>query len=521
MKHCSLLSLHIRESKKRLLPLVVVFVLVSVLALSESGFMQQSSALNILAGGTNSNPSTSSSLIAIDGSDFSHNTDNSSSLVTTISTAQSPDVIIVLGSVLTGTQVIPHVKDAARLTWIARTTSPIFNVAYHAELFEYYAIAATPLSVDSVNVSINLAQNFSVKVFGISGANTNSPFDPGLPAPAQRAGTTNPSVSVTTSNPNDMILGLAFVSGAPTISAGTGFSCIGTSCASHANNPVAFGEYQVVSSTQSGYAVSVTLSNKQSWIMVADAVVQAASSSSTSVICSPGSVVIGSPTTCTATVTGNNPTGTISWQSSGSGTFSATSCTLSSGSCSVNYTSSSNTSPVTITATYSGDNNNVAGSPGTYSLAVTLATSSTSVLCSTAAVGSSTTCTATVSGRSPTGTITFSSTDPSGKFSPSSSCTLSSASCSVTYAPSSTTTAATINASYAGDTNNSPSSGTFLFSLPPPTTTTATTTSHSTTTIPGPNPFLSNFTLIIAVIAIAVIAIGGTVIGVLIRRRYY
>jgi hypothetical protein len=93
-------------------------------------------------------------------------------------------------------------------------------------------------------------------------------------------------------------------------------------------------------------------------------------STTTSVSCSPTTIAVGSSTTCTATVTGSSPTGTVSFSSSSSGgAFNPTSCTLSSGSCSVSYSDSIAGSP-TITATYSGDANN-AGSSGSTTITVT------------------------------------------------------------------------------------------------------------------------------------------------------
>jgi Bacterial Ig-like domain (group 3) len=94
-----------------------------------------------------------------------------------------------------------------------------------------------------------------------------------------------------------------------------------------------------------------------------------ANPTSTSVKCEPPSVVAGQSTTCTATVTDTapsgqtTPTGTVNFTTSGPGSFSKTSCTLSgsgaSASCSVTYTPKSTPAePVrtdTITATYEGD----------------------------------------------------------------------------------------------------------------------------------------------------------------------
>jgi hypothetical protein len=97
---------------------------------------------------------------------------------------------------------------------------------------------------------------------------------------------------------------------------------------------------------------------------------------STGVSCSPTTVVAGSPTTCTATVTDTaatgetSPTGTVSFTTSGAGTFSSSSCNVagsgSSASCSVTYTpSASPSNPVrsdTITAGYGGDTTHASSS---------------------------------------------------------------------------------------------------------------------------------------------------------------
>jgi hypothetical protein len=105
----------------------------------------------------------------------------------------------------------------------------------------------------------------------------------------------------------------------------------------------------------------------------------------TSVNCAPASVVAGNATTCTATVSEadsadpNTPTGTVSFTSSGPGSFSDSgSCTLSgsggSASCSVTYTPDSTpATPVrsdTITASYGGDDLHT-GSSGSAQVTVT------------------------------------------------------------------------------------------------------------------------------------------------------
>jgi hypothetical protein len=87
--------------------------------------------------------------------------------------------------------------------------------------------------------------------------------------------------------------------------------------------------------------------------------------SSTLVSCSPNPVSVGSPANCTATVSGVNVTGTVSWSTSSStGNFSQPVCTLSSGTCSTTYTDSS-TAYATITASYGGGLNNLPSSGST------------------------------------------------------------------------------------------------------------------------------------------------------------
>jgi uncharacterized repeat protein (TIGR01451 family) len=86
-------------------------------------------------------------------------------------------------------------------------------------------------------------------------------------------------------------------------------------------------------------------------------------STGTSLACMPSVVQVGSASTCTATVTDTDtgttstPAGTVSFSSDGSGSFSNSgSCTLSAGSCHVDYTPSAVGSGAhKITASYGGD----------------------------------------------------------------------------------------------------------------------------------------------------------------------
>jgi hypothetical protein len=90
---------------------------------------------------------------------------------------------------------------------------------------------------------------------------------------------------------------------------------------------------------------------------------------STSVACSPGTVAVRQPSTCTATVTDTagsgqtTPSGTVTFGSSGPGSFTGSPCTLAQtspgvASCQVTYTPGASETPTradTITASYNGD----------------------------------------------------------------------------------------------------------------------------------------------------------------------
>src|SRR6266581_3056311 len=194
--------------------------------------------------------------------------------------------------------------------------------------------------------------------------------------------------------------------------------------------------------------------------------------SSTSVICSPSSVIVNQASTCTATVGDTSsssnitPTGTVTFAETGPvGSFSATICTLSSSSCSVAFTPTASGNAL-VTGTYGGDSSHSGSTSGTASITVNLRATSTTVICSSPViVNQASSCTATVSDTSPgtpvtpTGGVKFTETGPAGSFS-SAACTLVSGSCSVSFTATATGTAV-ITGVYDGDTahNTSTSAG--------------------------------------------------------------
>lgn len=205
------------------------------------------------------------------------------------------------------------------------------------------------------------------------------------------------------------------------------------------------------------------------------------------VTCSKSTVVVGSATTCKATVHESStaaPTGTVTWSNSSSGTFSKTSCTLSRhktySTCSVKFTPTTAGS-VVLTASYGGDSNNPATAGG-YNLVVTMKATKTTVSCTprSAVAGSSTiiTCTVKVKGYAPTGDVSWSNSNSStgSVFFFDSDCYLSQGTCSVMMMGA-TSGHVIINATYWGDQNNLGSSRTATLTIKKaPTITTASCT---------------------------------------------
>ncbi len=218
-----------------------------------------------------------------------------------------------------------------------------------------------------------------------------------------------------------------------------------------------------------------------------------------SVNANPTSVTSVSSISLTSTVSdvsnsASTPTGSISWSDGGTGgTFSASSCTLSSGSCGVSYTPSANSpSSVTITASYGGDTSHQSSS-GSSNLSILLihATSVTISSSSTSTTSGSVTLTATIADTTdsqavPTGSVSWSDGNAGGTFS-SSSCILSSGACQLTYTPSpaSSSSSVTITASYGGDTTHQTSSGSSNISVSLIDTTAVTVSPSSTAIVSG------------------------------------
>jgi hypothetical protein len=209
--------------------------------------------------------------LALDGSNSAHTSSNSVSV--TLTTTHSPDVIYVVVGADQGTINTP---TASGLTFTKRTEADGTN----ARVATFYAIATSPLSSKSITVRDSSSSNLEIVVFGISGANTVTPFDSNANALKTNTGSgTSASVTgVSTSNANDFIIGALAARTDSSASQGSGFTLITQNAWKNNQNNLVLdtaSEYKIVSSTQSGLTVPITVGASTTWAMIADAIVQA------------------------------------------------------------------------------------------------------------------------------------------------------------------------------------------------------------------------------------------------------
>jgi hypothetical protein len=135
----------------------------------------------------------------------------------------------------------------------------------------YYAIASSVLSGVSISESITGGGGeVELIAFGVSGANTGSPFDANAAVPASATGiSTAGSVTISTSNANDLIIGAFGSNGGTTHSAASPWTLI-RSVVGYLNDGDI--EYQSVSAIQTNLAVTMTLTSANAWTGIADAI---------------------------------------------------------------------------------------------------------------------------------------------------------------------------------------------------------------------------------------------------------
>lgn len=160
-------------------------------------------ALNLWASASTS----AASPPALDGYAHSSNGATSSQSLM-LTTTQANDVIYVTVAV-NGNNPTVSTPTAAGLTFQNRGS---IAVGTTGKIFAFWAIAPNALTNTQITTTVAPAGYAVMIAFGVSGANTGNPFDTNLSVPATSTGTSStPSVSFSTANSNDFIIGAAYI----------------------------------------------------------------------------------------------------------------------------------------------------------------------------------------------------------------------------------------------------------------------------------------------------------------------
>ena len=228
-----------------------------------------SSSLFILA----THPAHGASPPTLDGTASQGCGHTTNSCTTTLTTTNSNDIIIVytLEALDLQASCTFSVSDTAGLTWSYRggaagRADGWYGTTPRDQIGEFWAKSTGLLSSDTITESILGCASTQyggeyngLHVFGVAGANFNTPFDPNnAQAVTANANSNTPSVAISTTNSNDMIIGVAQQSSYGTLTTGSGFTTIISGGGSAS-------EYETVTSPVTSFAVTFADSYAPGW----------------------------------------------------------------------------------------------------------------------------------------------------------------------------------------------------------------------------------------------------------------
>jgi hypothetical protein len=193
-----------------------------------------------------------------------------------LTTTQTNDLIYVVVS----TSSTPTVTmTGGGLSWNLRGSQANGGAG---KVWTFYAVSPSILSSATITANLGASQRFVLIAFGISGANTATPFDPNLGSVASSTGTiSTASVSFTTTTTNDFVIGALYVNNNPTVTSGSGFSTIAIT---RYSNQVTGAAENKDGTPAGAQTVSYSLSSSSwAWAIIGDAVVPATSGSTISI----------------------------------------------------------------------------------------------------------------------------------------------------------------------------------------------------------------------------------------------
>ena len=207
--------------------------------------------------------------LALDGSGSSSGEENATASLTTT----YANDILYLSVATESNAAAPTIASNPSLTWTQRALA---TYAQGVRVYTFYAIT-TASGIFSVTVDFDDDYNIAVAVFGVSGTNTASPFDTASASTAYGV-SNSASVSISTANANDFVIGVLGVSSgsSTSLTKDSSFTLISTQANGITTNGArqVSDEYKIVSATGT-YAPTYTISGYFSWVMIADAIKKA------------------------------------------------------------------------------------------------------------------------------------------------------------------------------------------------------------------------------------------------------
>ena len=230
---------------------------------------------------------SSTSSLAIDGTASAFCSHSTNSCQATFSTSRVNDIVIVYTFEALDLQAICTfgVSDTAGLSWTLRASVAGRNEGgtNRDQIAEFWAKTPSVLSSDLITETISgCAGSYGgeyngLQVFAVSGANLNNPFDPNTSLPSSAFGNSPaPSTTVSTSNPNDIILGVVQQSSFGVLTPGSGFTTIIST-----GGWSALSEYQPATSPVTNFPVTFGDSASFYWEVIADAIAPGATATIT------------------------------------------------------------------------------------------------------------------------------------------------------------------------------------------------------------------------------------------------
>ena len=248
--------------------------------------------------------------LAVDGSSTGYtSTDTTNSLTMYLSTNSAPDLIVLTVAIDESAYHVTTVLSPD-LTWFKRTSTTGNG---YFDLEEWYAVSNTKLYAEQIVIGSSGSDYISAQAFGLFGVNTASPFD-GSPSVTDHASAgTSPATSISTSNANDVIVGLVGAHNPGTLTMTPGLGLISSDSGLSAF-PATGAEGVIVSTTQSGLSVGWTLGTAQRWSIIADAIKQQSISTTTTTQTTTSTITSTSTSLITTTSTIGTPQTTTSTQ---------------------------------------------------------------------------------------------------------------------------------------------------------------------------------------------------------------